>query len=57
VFAVIAVLGGAAGWLVARHGAALTDHLGAYPNTVAGLLYGAVFTGLFALSQRLTVAR
>ncbi len=49
-YAVIAVLGGAAGWLIARHGAAFTDHLG-------GFLYGAVFTGLFALSQRLTVGR
>jgi hypothetical protein len=56
-FVLIAVLGGVLGWLVAQYGAGLTDHLGAYPDTVAGLIYGAVFTGLFALSQRLTVTR
>ncbi|MFI6070122.1 hypothetical protein ACIA5C_00885 [Actinoplanes sp. NPDC051343] len=47
----------ASGWLVARYGADLTTHLGAYPNTVAGLIYGVVFTGLFALSQRLSTTR
>ncbi|MFI6077166.1 hypothetical protein ACIA5C_37095 [Actinoplanes sp. NPDC051343] len=46
-----------AGWLVAQYAASLTSHLGAYPNTVAGLLYGAVFTALFALSQRLISTR
>jgi hypothetical protein len=56
-FAVIAVLGGILGWLVARYGGDLTAHLGAYPNTVAGPIYGVVFTGLFALSQRLTTTR
>jgi hypothetical protein len=56
-FAVIAVLGGVLGWLVARYGGDLTAHLGSYPNTVAGLIYGAVFTGLFALSQRLSATR
>lgn len=56
-FVLIAVLGGAVGWLVAQYGTRLTDHLGAHPNTVAGLIYGAVFTGLFALSQRMTAGR
>jgi hypothetical protein len=56
-FAAIAVLGAAAAWLLAHYGTRLTEHLGAHPNTVAGLLYGAVFTGLFALSQRLSATR
>jgi hypothetical protein len=56
-FAAIAVLGGAVAWLVAHYGDRFTGHLGAYPNSVAGLLYGAVFTGLFALGQRLTTTK
>ena len=56
-FAVVAVLGGVTAWLVAQYGASLENHLGAYPNTLLGLIYGAAFTALFALSQRLSSPR
>ncbi len=51
------------GWLAARYGAgfgrAIASAIGVpgYPNTVTGLLYGIVATGLFALSQRLVDRR
>jgi hypothetical protein len=51
------------GWLAARYGAgfghAIASAIGVpgYPNTVTGLLYGVVATGLFALSQRLVDGR
>jgi hypothetical protein len=52
---------GSAGiWLISRHGTAIADKvagaigLGNYPNTVAGTLFGAAFTALFALSQLLS---
>jgi hypothetical protein len=56
-FAIVAVLGGAFGWLVAHYGSRLADHFGSHPNTVLGLIYGVVFTALFALSQRLSSTR
>ncbi|WP_216896314.1 hypothetical protein [Nocardia alni] len=46
------------GWLIARYGESLSHSIASalgvpgYPNTVAGVLYAAVATGLFALSQR-----
>ncbi|WP_216892443.1 hypothetical protein [Nocardia alni] len=57
----IAVLFAAAvlGWLIVRYGTGLAHSLATalgvpgYPNTVAGLLYAAAATGLFALSQQL----
>lgn len=54
-FAVVVI-----GWLIARYGEslghAIASALGVpgYPNTVAGVVYGAAITGLLALSQRLT---
>ncbi|SFQ61236.1 hypothetical protein [Amycolatopsis rubida] len=64
VFVVVAVVGGAAAWLLSRYGTdAAADLAGAlglrdYPYTVAGVLFGLAFTLLFALSQALlAVAR
>jgi hypothetical protein len=63
VFGVVAFVAGLGAWLVSRYGTdvthALADAVGqpGYPDTVAGVLYGAAFTALFALSQLLlTVA-
>ena len=45
--------------LISRYGNGFSDSLanaiglGNYPNTVAGVIYGAAFTGLFALGQLL----
>ncbi len=53
-FAVVVI-----GWLIARYGESVGHSIASalgvpgYPNTGAGVLYGAVATGLFALSQRL----
>jgi hypothetical protein len=44
-------------WVVANYVSSATGQLGPYPNTVAGLIYAAVFTGLFALGRRLNEAR
>ena len=48
-FAVIAVLGGALGWLTLHY--LSSSHVSA---TELGLVFGALCTGLFALSQRLS---
>ncbi|MFG1928732.1 hypothetical protein [Cryptosporangium sp. NPDC048952] len=59
-FVVVVILGVAGGLLVVGFGdsvvQAVADSIGLrdYPYTVAGVLFGAVFTGLFALSQLLT---
>jgi hypothetical protein len=59
VFVVVAVVAGLTAWLLSRYG---TDFEGGiagavgmrdYPNTVTGVLYGVVFTSLFALAQLL----
>jgi hypothetical protein len=56
-FLVIAVLGGVGTWLISRYGPAFTHDLAGavglpgYPNTVAGVVYGAAFTALFALGR------
>jgi Mn2+/Fe2+ NRAMP family transporter len=58
-FGVVAFLAGLGAWLISRYGSEVTHDLAdavglpGYPNTVAGVLYGAAFTGLFALSQLL----
>ncbi|CCH18330.1 hypothetical protein [Micromonospora lupini] len=59
-FGVVAVVGGLGGWLLSRYGNTIADNvagaigLSNYPNTVAGILLGAAFTALFALSQLLS---
>jgi hypothetical protein len=59
VFGVVAFLAGLGAWLISRYGTEATHDLAdavglpGYPNTVAGVLYGAAFTGLFALAQLL----
>jgi Mn2+/Fe2+ NRAMP family transporter len=59
VFGVVAFLAGLGAWLISRYGSEVTHDLAdavglpGYPNTVGGVLYGAVFTALFALSQLL----
>jgi hypothetical protein len=56
-FAVVVLIGGVGGWLVFRYGNGFTHSvanavgLPGYPNTAAGVIYGAAFTALFALSQ------
>lgn len=53
---------GVAIWLITRYGTGfaqrIADPIGLshYPNTVAGVLFGAVFTGLFALYHLLIAA-
>jgi hypothetical protein len=62
VFAVVVIVGGLGAWLISGYGNGFAnDVAGAvglrnYPNTVAGLLYGAAFTVLFALYQLLITA-
>jgi hypothetical protein len=62
VFGVVVIVGGLGGWLISRYGTGFAnDVAGAvglrhYPNTVAGVLYGAAFTVLFALYQLLIMA-
>jgi hypothetical protein len=57
VYGVVVIVGGVGGWLIARYGTGVAQGignaigLGDYPNTVAGVLYGAAFTALFALVQ------
>jgi hypothetical protein len=64
VFGVVVFVAGLGAWLISRYGSDVSHDLAnavglpGYPNTVGGLLYGAAFTGLFALSQLLlTVAQ
>jgi hypothetical protein len=58
-FAVMVIAGGFGAWLIYNYGpgfsAGLADAIGLhhYPDTVAGVIYAAVFTALFALSQLL----
>jgi hypothetical protein len=62
VFGVVVIVGGLGAWLISRYGTGFAnDVAGAvglrhYPNTVAGVLYGAAFTVLFALTQLLITA-
>lgn len=55
----MAFLAGLGAWLISRYGSEVTHDLAdavglpGYPNTVGGVLYGAAFTALFALSQLL----
>ncbi|MEU4249946.1 hypothetical protein AB0F15_21305 [Amycolatopsis sp. NPDC026612] len=59
VFGVVAFVAGLGAWLISRYGGDVTRDLAdavglsGYPNTVGGVLYGAAFTALFALSQLL----
>jgi Mn2+/Fe2+ NRAMP family transporter len=64
VFGVVVFVAGLGAWLISRYGSDVSHDLAnavglpGYPNTVGGVLYGAAFTGLFALSQLLlTVAQ
>jgi precorrin isomerase len=58
-FGVVVVVGGLAVWLISHYGTGWTNAVAGsvglrdYPNTVAGVLFGAAFTALFALSQLL----
>ena len=60
VFGAFVIIGGAGIWLVASYGTALGHDLANavglphYPYTVLGVVYGIVFTALFALGQFLT---
>jgi hypothetical protein len=62
VFGAVAILAGLGFWLISHYGTGFADDVASavglpnYPNTVAGVLYGAAFTLLFALSQLLTTA-
>jgi hypothetical protein len=62
VFGVLVIIVGLGAWLISRYGAGLADHVAGavglrdYPNTVTGVLYGAAFTLLFALTQLLVTA-
>jgi hypothetical protein len=59
VFGVVVIVGALGGWLISRYGTGLADDvagavgLRSYPSTVAGVLLGAAFTGLYALTQAL----
>lgn len=59
VFGLVAFVAGLGAWLISRYGTSVTTGvantvgLRDYPNTVAGVLYGAAFTALFALTQLL----
>jgi flagellar biosynthesis protein FliQ len=59
VFGVVLVVAVLGAWLISRYGTGFVSHvanavgLRNYPNTVAGILWGAAFTALFALSQLL----
>jgi hypothetical protein len=62
VFVFVAIVLGLGAWLISRYGTGFAgDVAGAvglreYPNTVTGVLYGAAFTALFALTQLLIEA-
>lgn len=61
VFGVVLIVAGLGAWLISRYGNGLVsdvaDAVGLrnYPNTVAGVLWGAAFTVLFALTQQLLI--
>lgn len=58
-FGVVAIIGVIAAWLIVRYGSAFAHNLANavglrdYPNTVIGVVFGVVFTALFALGQLL----
>jgi hypothetical protein len=62
VFGVVLVIAGLGAWLISRYGNGfVSDIAGAvglrdYPHTVAGILWGAAFTALFALTRLLITA-
>jgi hypothetical protein len=62
VFGVVLIAAGLGAWLISRYGTGavsrVADAVGlrGYPNTVAGILWGAAFTLLFALTQLLITA-
>jgi hypothetical protein len=62
VFGVVLIVAGLGAWLVSRYGNGFVGHvadavgLRDYPHTVAGILWGAAFTALFALTQLLITA-
>jgi hypothetical protein len=62
VFGVVAIIAGLGAWLISRYGTGFVNGvadatgLRDYPNTVAGVVYGAAFTALFAVSQLLIAA-
>jgi hypothetical protein len=62
VFGVVLVAAGLGAWLISHYGNGfvhdVADAIGLrnYPNTVAGILWGAAFTALFALTQLLKSA-
>jgi len=62
VFGFVVIVGGLGAWLLTHYGTGLADDIAdaaglrGYPNTVAGVLYGAAFTLLFALAQLLLAA-
>jgi hypothetical protein len=59
----VAIVAGLGAWLISRYGTGWAGGVAGavglrnYPDTVAGVLYGAAFTLLFALSQLLTAPR
>ncbi|MDN3353150.1 hypothetical protein [Actinomadura sp. DC4] len=59
-FGVVVIAAAIGAWLISAYGpgfaGSIADGIGLrdYPDTVAGVLYGAAFTALFALSQLLT---
>jgi hypothetical protein len=62
VFLAVAVVAGAGAWVASRYGAGIVHGvagavgMGHYPNTVAGVVFGAAFTALFALGRGLVQA-
>jgi hypothetical protein len=62
VFLVVALLGGLIVWAASTYGVGVTQALAAalglqaYPNTVAGIVLGLLWTALFALGQALSAA-
>lgn len=62
VFGVVVIVASLGAWLISRYGPGFADgvartvDLRNYPNTAAGVLFGAAFTALFALSQLLIAA-
>jgi hypothetical protein len=62
VFVVVAAVVGLGAWLISHYGTGLEGGVAGavglrdYPNTVTGVLYGAAFTALFALTQLLVAA-
>jgi hypothetical protein len=60
VFVVVMIVAALGAWLISRYGAGIvggvarTTGLGDYPDSVAGVLFGAAFTAVFGLGQLLT---